>query len=123
MDDLVHINRDPKVCGGEPVIKGTRVTLRTVLASLAEGATFDEILADFPTLTAEDVRAVVGRSRRRQEQHRDRQEDALHGWLLDVYVGISSNRKDLVSHGYCTDHASPDREPGQSMPGRETTAA
>ena len=36
-----------------------RVTLRTVLASLAEGAGVDEILADFPTLTAEDVRAVV----------------------------------------------------------------
>ena len=59
MDYLAHITRDPKVCGGEPVIKGTRVTLRTVLASLAEGSTFDEILADFPTLTTEDVRAVV----------------------------------------------------------------
>jgi Protein of unknown function (DUF433) len=30
-----HIIRDPKICGGEPVFKGTRVTLRTVLASLA----------------------------------------------------------------------------------------
>ena len=59
MDYLAHINRDPKVCGGEPVIKGTRVTLRTVLASLAEGASDNEILADFPTLTTEDVRAVV----------------------------------------------------------------
>lgn len=59
MDYLAHITRDPQVCGGEPVIKGTRVMLRTVLASLAEGTTVDEILADFPTLTAEDVRAVV----------------------------------------------------------------
>jgi uncharacterized protein (DUF433 family) len=38
------------------VLKGTRVTLRTVLASLAEGATTSEILADFPTLCDEDVR-------------------------------------------------------------------
>jgi uncharacterized protein (DUF433 family) len=54
-----RIVRDPKVCGGEPVIKGTRVTLRTVLASLAEGATIDEILADFPTLNEKDIRAVI----------------------------------------------------------------
>jgi uncharacterized protein (DUF433 family) len=51
--------RDPKICGGEPVIKGTRVTLRTVLASLAEGATIAEILEDFPTLTEDDVRRVI----------------------------------------------------------------
>ncbi|MGK3995512.1 DUF433 domain-containing protein [Sorangium sp. So ce1024] len=51
--------RDPLVCGGEPVIKGTRVTLRTLLASLAEGDAIEEILADYPTLTADDVRAVI----------------------------------------------------------------
>ncbi len=54
-----HIVRDPKVCAGQPVLRGTRVTLRTVLASLAEGATVEEILEDFPTLTAQDVRAVI----------------------------------------------------------------
>ena len=51
--------QEPGICGGEPVIKGTRVTLRTVLASLAAGASIEEILQDFPTLTAEDVRAVI----------------------------------------------------------------
>ena len=45
------IGRDPAICGGEPVVRGTRVTVRTILASLAEGAWIDEILADFPTLT------------------------------------------------------------------------
>lgn len=59
MDYQRHIMRDPKVCGGEPVIKGTRVTVRTVLASLAEGAKDEEILEDFPTLTEENVRAVI----------------------------------------------------------------
>ena len=54
-----RIVRDPHIAGGEPVIKGTRVTLRTVLASLAEGASTVEILADFPTLSAEDVRAAI----------------------------------------------------------------
>lgn len=54
-----RIGRDPKVAGGQAVIKGTRVTLRTVLASLAEGATTEEILEDFPTLTEADVRAAI----------------------------------------------------------------
>ena len=54
-----RIQRDPRVAGGQAVIKGTRVTLRTVLASLAEGATIDEILKDFPTLTDVDVRAAI----------------------------------------------------------------
>jgi uncharacterized protein (DUF433 family) len=54
-----RIVRDPQIVGGDPVIKGTRVTLRTVLASLAEGATTAEILADFPTLAEEDVRAAI----------------------------------------------------------------
>ena len=54
-----YIQRDPRIVGGEPVLKGTRVTLRTVLASLAEGATTAEILVDFPTLCDEDVRAAI----------------------------------------------------------------
>ena len=54
-----RIVRDPHVVGGQPVFKGTRVTLRTVLASLAEGAATSEILADFPTLSEEDVRAAI----------------------------------------------------------------
>jgi uncharacterized protein (DUF433 family) len=54
-----RIERRSNVAGGEAVIKGTRVTLRTVLASLAEGATTAEILEDFPTLTEADVRAAI----------------------------------------------------------------
>jgi uncharacterized protein (DUF433 family) len=54
-----RIVRDQNVCGGEPVFRGTRVTLRTVLASLAAGDSAEEILADFPTLRAEDIRAAI----------------------------------------------------------------
>ena len=59
MDYHQYIVRDPKVCGGEPIVKGTRVTVRTLLASLAEGDTVEELLKDFPTLKVEDIRAVV----------------------------------------------------------------
>lgn len=56
---LEVIVRDPQICGGEPIVRGTRVTVRTILASLAEGAWIDEILADFPTITEAQVRAVI----------------------------------------------------------------
>lgn len=51
--------RDPNICDGETVIKGTRVTVRTILASLAEGGTIEEIQADFPTVSEEAIWAVV----------------------------------------------------------------
>ena len=54
-----RIVRDSKICGGEAIFTGTRVTLRTVLASLAAGDSPEEILAAFPTLKAEDVRAAI----------------------------------------------------------------
>ena len=54
-----RIVRDPQICGGQPVFKGTRVVLRTVLASLADGDSTEEILEAFPTLKAEDVRAAI----------------------------------------------------------------
>lgn len=54
-----RIVRDPKICGGEPVFQGTRVTLRTVLASLAAGDSVDAIVAAFPTLSPHDVRAAI----------------------------------------------------------------
>jgi len=54
-----YITRDPAICGGEPVVTGTRVTVRTLLASLAEGMSDDAILADFPTINQDALRAVI----------------------------------------------------------------
>lgn len=54
-----RIVRDRQVCGGEPVFRGTRVLLRTVLASLAAGEAAEDILDDFPSLKADDIRAAI----------------------------------------------------------------
>ena len=54
-----YFERRTELCGGAFVVKGTRVPVRTLLASLAEGATEDEVLADFPTVTHDGLRAVV----------------------------------------------------------------
>ena len=59
MDFTAHFVCDPATCGGETVFRGTRVLLRAVLADLADGASTQNILKDFPSLTAEHVRAAI----------------------------------------------------------------
>lgn len=54
-----RIVRDPGICAGQPVIRGTRVLVRTVLGYLAHGEPTETILRDFPSLTDHDVRAVI----------------------------------------------------------------
>lgn len=54
-----RIIRDPRICGGQPILRGTRVLVRTVLGYLAHRETMETILSEFPSLTEEDVRAVI----------------------------------------------------------------
>jgi uncharacterized protein (DUF433 family) len=54
-----RISIDPGICGGRPVVTGTRVRVTDVLEMLAGGASPDKIVADFPYLTGDDVRAVL----------------------------------------------------------------
>jgi uncharacterized protein (DUF433 family) len=61
-----YFERRAELCGGALVVKGTRVPVRTLLASLAEGATEAEVLADFPTVTRDGFRAVFQISHHRQ---------------------------------------------------------
>lgn len=56
---LERIILDPGVRSGKPVIRGTRITVSDVLEYLAGGMSQEEILADFPDLTAEDIRATL----------------------------------------------------------------
>jgi uncharacterized protein (DUF433 family) len=56
---LERITLDPKVMVGKPVIKGTRLTVSYVLGLLAHGETFEEILSEYPGLTAEDLCACL----------------------------------------------------------------
>jgi uncharacterized protein (DUF433 family) len=53
------VHRDPGLCGGQHAYIGTRATLRSVLASLADGDSVEQTLVIFPTLTAEQVRATI----------------------------------------------------------------
>ncbi len=54
-----RIVSDPNICGGEPCVKGTRVPVHIILSHLAAGEDFEVILANFPRLTIEDIRACL----------------------------------------------------------------
>ena len=53
------ITIDPNKRSGQPCIRGLRMTVQDVLEYLASGMSVEEILADFPDLTAEDIRACL----------------------------------------------------------------
>ena len=58
--DLSHlITVEPGKRSGQPCVRGMRITVRDVLEYLAGGMTVPELLADFPELTTEDVRACL----------------------------------------------------------------
>lgn len=65
---LDRITIDPSVRFGKPCVRGTRLTVGDVLAYLAGGMSEAEVLADFPSLTRDDIRAcyafAVERERR-----------------------------------------------------------
>ena len=54
-----HITSDPGICGGRPVIAGTRLRVSDVLDALASGASQAELLADFPYLSEDALRASL----------------------------------------------------------------
>ncbi|MEK7276395.1 MAG: DUF433 domain-containing protein [Chloroflexota bacterium] len=56
---LERISIDPNVCFGKPCIRGTRIWVSLILDFLAGGMTLDDVLAEYPHLTVEDIRAAI----------------------------------------------------------------
>ena len=54
-----RIELHPKVCNGMPVIKGTRIPVAVILEQLAEGESWERLLAGYPELTREDIQAAL----------------------------------------------------------------
>lgn len=65
---LARIVIDPRIRNGKPVIRGTRITVTDILEYLAGGMSEEEILADFPDLTAEDIRAALAFAAQRERR-------------------------------------------------------
>lgn len=58
MDWRERIDRNPEVMLGKPVIRGTRITVEIILERLADGWNDSDLLAAWPHLTREDIRAA-----------------------------------------------------------------
>ena len=70
MDYESLITIEPGKRSGQPCIRGLRITVQDVLEYLAGGMTPEEILADFPDLTAEDIRACLAYAADRERRLR-----------------------------------------------------
>ena len=56
---MVRIIANPEILGGKPVIEGTRISVEHVLGLLANGMSNEEIIAEYPILSEESIRAVL----------------------------------------------------------------
>ena len=69
---MIDLNRfiviDPDIRGGKPCIRGTRITVYDILEYMAGGMTETEILADFPSLKPEHLRAVLAFAAQRERR-------------------------------------------------------
>jgi uncharacterized protein (DUF433 family) len=60
---------DPGVCNGRPVVRGTRITVQTVLEFLAAGDSIEDVLAEYPTLNRANVQACLDYAARMMGNH------------------------------------------------------
>jgi uncharacterized protein (DUF433 family) len=58
-----RIVADPEIHHGEPCIVGTRIPVRMIVGSLADGLTSEQIFAEYPQLTSEDVLAALAHAK------------------------------------------------------------
>jgi uncharacterized protein (DUF433 family) len=68
MDYRERITIDPEIRFGKPCVRGTRITVGDVLSYLASGMSENEILADFPQLTSQDIRACLAYAAERERR-------------------------------------------------------
>lgn len=69
MDYQQHITIDPQVRRGKPCIKGTRIAVADVFDYLAGGTSQEELLEDFPDLTADDISACLAFAADRERRY------------------------------------------------------
>ncbi len=68
MDYRARIEIDPEIRFGKPCVRGTRITVGDVLSYLASGMSEQQIQADFPQLTSDDIRACLAFAAERERR-------------------------------------------------------
>lgn len=54
-----RITFDPKIMGGRACLRGQRITVSHIVGQIAQGATVEELLAEFPSLEREDIKQAL----------------------------------------------------------------
>ena len=67
MDSLIELN--PQICNGRPVVRGTRISVETVLTYLCAGDSVEDVLAAHPRLTRQSILACIDHARRLSAAH------------------------------------------------------
>lgn len=57
MNNRIEIN--PNVCHGQPVVRGTRITVSQILGALSSGSPVEEVLEDYPSICGADISAAM----------------------------------------------------------------
>lgn len=68
MNPLDRISFDPRIMGGKPCIRGTRLTVGTIVGLIASGSSTEEILRDYPYIQADDIQAALSYAAWRAEE-------------------------------------------------------
>ena len=66
---MERIELNPEVCNGKPVVRGTRISVQTVLSFLSAGDSIDDVLAGYPQLQRDDVLSCLEYARRLSDTH------------------------------------------------------
>ncbi len=53
------IIKDDKICGGEPIIQGTRISVSCILYHIKEGSTIEDIIKLYPWITSNDIKDCI----------------------------------------------------------------
>jgi uncharacterized protein (DUF433 family) len=61
VNERIEIN--PRVCGGQPVIRGTRISIATLLEQLAQDESWNALLSGYPELNRDDIQAALAYAR------------------------------------------------------------
>ena len=59
MEKLTRIQINPKICLGQPVVRGTRITVSVILKLLANGRSIEDVIELYPELEAADIQEAM----------------------------------------------------------------
>jgi uncharacterized protein (DUF433 family) len=83
-----RIIQDPRILMGKPVVRGTRIPVELVLEYLSNNPNFDELFADYPRLTMEDVKACFAYAQRKVgKTRRATSAPSTSAWTYEIPPG------------------------------------